>query len=55
MSQVHFNRHQLSAQGSYLDLKHSMGYKDSETWCVAGLVCWDLAELRLSQIGDRKI
>lgn len=22
-------------EGSYLDLKHSMGYKDSETWCVA--------------------
>ena len=29
-----------------------MGYKDSETWCVAGLVCWDLAELGLCQIGD---
>lgn len=25
------------SQGSYLDLNHSMGYKDSETWCVAAL------------------
>lgn len=23
------------SEGSHLDLKHSMGYKDSETWCVA--------------------
>ena len=30
----------VSWEGSHLDLKHSMGYKDSETWCAASSFEW---------------
>eukprot|EP00913_Durusdinium_trenchii_P007508 g7057.t1 len=39
-------------KASYLDLKHSMGYMDSETWCVAPVVTRDLDQNSTQLVAD---